>query len=288
MFRIAWIVSVVMVSTLGHAQEKIFSGPQPGEKVASFKARGVFATEAGKEIDLIKTANGKPLLLVFVHEANRPSIALTRTLMNYAVTRGKDLTSATIWLTDDMADAETQLKRMQHALAKDSLIAISPDGKEGPGAYGLNRNVTLTILVAKENKVTANFALVQPSIASDLPKILKEVVAVAGGTVPKLEDLPDMKQSREKMTGNANVEEGIAQLRRLIQLKAKPEEVEEAAKKIEALFQKDVSVKQDIGRRAATIVNGGKVENYGTSKAQDYLRKWAKEFEKLPKKDEKR
>ena len=63
------------------------------------------------------------------------------------------------------------------------------EGKEGPGSYGLNRNVTLTILVGKEGKVTANFALVQPSTQADLPKILEEVAKVAGGPVAKAEHL---------------------------------------------------------------------------------------------------
>ena len=68
-------------------------------------------------------------------------------------------------------------------------IGISVDGKEGPGAYGLNRNVTLTVLVGKDNVVTANFALIQPSIPADAPKILAEVVKLIGGQVPGLDEL---------------------------------------------------------------------------------------------------
>ena len=177
------------------AQDKVFSGPQVGEKLKPFKVRGVFDDDAGKDLDFVTKADGKPIVLVFVHDVNRPSIGLTRVLMSYAMTRAKDgLANGTVWLTDDATEAEATLKRMRHALAKDAPIGISPDGKEGPGAYGLNRNVTLTILVAKDDKVTANFALVQPSMQADLPKILKEIVAVAGGEVPKLEDLPELKE----------------------------------------------------------------------------------------------
>ena len=39
----------------------------------------------------------------------------------------------------------------------------------------------LTVLVAKENKVTANFALVQPSLAVDAPRIGKALVDLVGG-----------------------------------------------------------------------------------------------------------
>jgi uncharacterized protein (TIGR00369 family) len=41
----------------------------------------------------------------------------------------------------------------------------------------LNRNVTLTVIVAKDQVVTANFPLVQPSVQADAPKI--SVVALA-------------------------------------------------------------------------------------------------------------
>ena len=72
-----------------------------------------------------------------------------------------------------------------------SSIGVSVDGNEGPGAYGLNRAVTLTILVAKDNIVTANFALVQPSLPADAPRVLGEVVKLIGGKVPTLEELGD-------------------------------------------------------------------------------------------------
>jgi len=278
--RLLSSVAAIFVATgLSPAQDKVFSGPQVGEKLKPFKVRGVFGDDAGKELDFVTKANGKPILLVFVHEANRPSIGLTRVLLNYAATRAKDgLTSGTIWLSDDATEAEAALKRMRHALAKDVPIGISADGKEGPGAYGLNRNVTLTILVGKENKVTANFALVQPSLQADLPKILKEVVAVAGGEVPKLEDLPevkDMLKSRPAASGDAKIP---MLMRAVIQLKATPEEVEKAAAEVEKYVKDNEAARKEVGRIARTVVEGGKLENYGTVTAQDYLKKWAKEY----------
>src|SRR5262245_52195608 len=97
MFRLALTFVVATVGSTD-AQEKVFSGPQAGEKLKPFKVRGVFDDDAGKDLDFVTKANGKPILLVFVHEANRPSIGLTRVLLNYAATRAKDgLTSGTIW-----------------------------------------------------------------------------------------------------------------------------------------------------------------------------------------------
>ena len=66
-----------------------------------------------------------------------------------------------------------------------------------PGAYGLNRNVTLTILVGKDNRVTANFALVQPSLQADVPKVLGEVVKLIGGKVPPSISSPHPARPRD-------------------------------------------------------------------------------------------
>ena len=57
-------------------------------------------------------------------------------------------------------------------------VGISVDGEEGPGSYGLNRNVELTFVLAKENKVVANFAFVQSSV-TDAPVISASRAAIA-------------------------------------------------------------------------------------------------------------
>ncbi|MDZ4849789.1 MAG: hypothetical protein SGI77_10870 [Pirellulaceae bacterium] len=184
-----------------HADEKLFSGPQIGEKLSPFTVRGVFDQDAGKEIDFISIANGKPIVLIFVHDMNRQSISMTRTLSHYTHSRAKDgLATGVVWLDDDATEAENTLKRIRHALVSEAPTGISVDGREGPGSYGLNRNVMLTILVGNEGKVTGNFALVQPSLQADLPKILESVVAVAGGNVPKLEDLDGMQNMKKQRT----------------------------------------------------------------------------------------
>src|SRR5262245_39516122 len=170
---------IVSLVCMLQAQDQIFSGPQVGVKLAPFTVRGVFDDDAGKDLDFVTQSAGRPIVLIFVHDANRPSIAMTRLLSAYTANRAKDgLATGVVWLTDDASEAEMALKRMRHALAQDAPIGISVDGREGPGSYGLNRNVTRTILIGKEGKVTANYALVQPSLQADLPKIIDSVVAV--------------------------------------------------------------------------------------------------------------
>jgi hypothetical protein len=266
------------------ADEPIFSGPQVGEKLPAFKVRGVFDDEAGKELDFVSQAAGKPIVLVFVHDVNRQSISMTRVLTGYTTSRAKDgLTTGVIWLNDDATEAENGLKRMRHALTPKAANGISMDGREGPGSYGLNRNVQLTILVGTEGKVTGNFALVQPSLQVDLPKVLASVVAVAGGTAPKLEELEGMRDMMRRMpTQDAQAPNLRPLLTPVIKRDAAKEDVEKAAKALEEHVANDEAARKELGRIASTIVNAGKVENYGTATCQEYLKKWAKEYGPKP------
>src|SRR5688500_12762209 len=70
--------------------EKVFSGPQVGEKLTSFKVQGVYDDVAGKELDFVAAAEAKPIMLIFVHDLTRPSLGMTRVLSDYGVKRAKD------------------------------------------------------------------------------------------------------------------------------------------------------------------------------------------------------
>lgn len=261
------------------AEDEIFSGPQPGEKLPSFKVRGVFDDDAGKDLDFVAQADGQPIVLIFVHDVNRQSIGMTRILSQYTVSRAKDgLNTGVVWLQDDATEAENTLKRVRHALAAKAPIGVSPDGREGPGSYGLNRNVMLTILVGKEGKVTGNFALVQPSLQADLPKILESIAAVAGGKAPKLEELEGMREMMRNQPARGEAPNLRPLLAPLIRLTATAEEVDKAAKALEEHVAKDEAARKEVGRIANTIIDAGKLENYGTARAQEYLKKWAKAY----------
>jgi hypothetical protein len=281
------------------ADEEIFSGPQIGESFPSFVVHGVFDEQAGKETDYISIANGRPVVLIFMHDVNRQSISLTRVLATYTNSRAKDgLVTGVILLHDDATEAESMLKRIRHAIGpvmasvaslentqttepaesiEYATVGISTDGREGPGSYGLNRNVTLTVLVGKDNKVTANFALVQPSLQVDLPKILESIVAVAGGPVPKLEDLEGMPEMRRR-DGNSGTPNMRPLLAPVIRRDATEKDVIAAAEKVEEAAAKDEAIRKEVGRITNTIINAGKLEDYGTSKCQEYLAKWAKAY----------
>lgn len=193
MIRVLCVATLALAPLAVFAQDPPaeFSGPQVGEKFTPFTAKAVLGEEAGKEIDLIKSAAGKPLLIVFVHERNRPSVGLARLLGLYAASqKEKGLVSGTIYLTADATATEEWMKIAKGTLQTGIPVAISTDGQEGPGAYGLNRKVQMTVLVGKDDKVTANFALVQPSVQADAPKIAQAIVDVlGGGKGPTIEEL---------------------------------------------------------------------------------------------------
>ena len=185
------VLALLAAPTLAQEGPREFSGPQVGEKLTPFTAKAILGEEAGKEIDLVKSAAGKPLLIVFVHERNRPSVGLARLLGLYAASqKDKGLVSGTIYLTADATATEEWMKIAKGTLQTGIPLAISTDGQEGPGAYGLNRKVQMTVLVGKDDKVTANFALVQPSVQADAPKIAQAIVDVLGsGRGPTIEEL---------------------------------------------------------------------------------------------------
>jgi hypothetical protein len=155
-------------------------------------------------------------------------------------------------------------------------MSISPDGAEGPGAYGLNRNVALTVLVGKDSRVTHNFALVQPSLQADLPEILAAIVEVAGGPNPDLSKLG--VEVRQAARAAALPDEVATLLRRVIRKDADDEQVARAARELEAHFEKHNDAGPQVGQIARRIIAAGKLDDYGTPKAREFLKTWADKY----------
>ncbi len=173
------LMLAALLATQAATDEK-FSGPQKGEKTAGFV---VFDVGSRKELDFVGEGKGAPTLLVFIHELTRPAAALMRALDDYGqVKQVRGLRSLFVSLSEDRDGAERKLPQVVKSINLKSPLGISVDGKEGPGAYGLNREVGLTILVAKGDKVHANFAILSPN-ETDAPRIKAAIDEVlAGGT----------------------------------------------------------------------------------------------------------
>ena len=279
--------TVLLYVQFCQAGDPVFSGPQIGEKLVSFEAKGVFRDLAGKQFDLIKQADKQSVALVFVHARTRPAFALTNLTMKFAATRTKTgLHSGVIFLTDDSTSTESWMRRVEKHFPEGVAYGISQDGADGPGAYGLNRNVTLTILVANEGKVTANFAIVQPSIQADGPKILKAIAGVTGGgKIPSIEELAGPRyrgQNQKKSPARKTDPKLTSLLRSVINKEANKDEVEKVAKELEEYVAGNETARKELGRITTTVVDSGKLSNYGTATAQTKLKEWRIKFGTKP------
>ena len=165
------------------SQEKpLFSGPQPGEKLPSFKAIGLRGETEGKELDAVAAAAGKPQLLIFQDDNRvgfRGIYGIAGALSKIAEKSEKGLSVQVVFLGDDANELSTMLKRIAARLPEALTIGISRDGREGPGSYGLNRNVSMTVLVAREGRVLHNFAFQQPLLTVD-PHVLGGIAEAIG------------------------------------------------------------------------------------------------------------
>lgn len=285
------LILLVPMSLPVSAEDPVFSGPQVGEKLPALPAIGLFGQREAKSFDLVDEADGGPVLIVFFHELTRPGFALMRAITNFAAER-EGMTVGVVFLSDDTTETMKWSSNVRQMFSEKVIYGVSPDGKEGPGAYGLNRNVTLTILAGTEGKVTGNFALVQPQLQADGPAILKAVVALTGGG-----DIPSIDELETRYAGRMNMQRGgdrrqmaergdrvesdpqlATLLRAVINRQADEQAVREAAAKVEAYIAENERARKELTRIVNTVVNSGKIENYGTAAAQEILRAWLKEL----------
>jgi hypothetical protein len=177
------VLTLLALTVRVQAQDKVFSGPQVGEKITPFKVLAVTGPHAGKEIDYVTEFKGAPTVLLFFHGIERSMLPLVRVVDQYGAERKDALRTLMVFLTDDRVALEQRLPLVAQSMRAQAPVTISLDGAEGPGNYGLNKKCLLTLIMAKDNKVTANFALVQPGIA-DAPKVIAEIAKIIGDTKP--------------------------------------------------------------------------------------------------------
>ena len=151
--------------------KQIFSGPQAGEKLPKCKAIGLAGENKGKEFD--PTAPGADGLQVIIFE-DESGVAI-RGLFGVSDAVGKinrkskkDIHTAVVFLSDDEQKINQFARVFPRLLERgvDS-ISFSQDGRDGPGAYGLDRTVSQTVILAKKGKVVRNFAFPQGMLYAD-------------------------------------------------------------------------------------------------------------------------
>src|SRR5262245_35937988 len=200
--------AALFLALLGTArsEENVYSGPQPGEKTTPFKSVELRGESAGKERDIIAEHNGAPTTLVFVHGVERSMAPLMTVLDEYGRERKDVLNTEFVFLSNDRLSSQQRLPLVGQSLRLQSSMSLAADGEEGPGNYGLNKECLMTVIVAKANKVAANFALVQPGMA-DAPKIIAAIATIIGDT-----NAPSAEVLRERrIRGSARMEPGQQQ-----------------------------------------------------------------------------
>lgn len=166
------------------AEDRVFSGPQVGEKATAFKVAAVTGASSGKELVLLDGKGQKAAVIVFVHAIERSIVPLLTVVDQYGHETREKVATEFVFLSDDRTASEKRLPLVAQSLRMQCPMSISLDGPEGPGNYGLNRACLMTIVVVtKERDVTANFALVQPGIA-DAPAVIGAIAKACGEVDP--------------------------------------------------------------------------------------------------------
>lgn len=155
-----------------HKGEKniIYSGPQRGEPLPAFTATGLRGELKGKQFNPVERAGEKPLVLMFQDNTvvGQKGIFLSSPVFERIAEKAKTgLQVSTTFLVDDPTAANVFEHDFMSGIPALVEMSVTTDGRDGPGVYGLNRNVAMTIIVAKDGKVLHNFAFVQPMLYPD-------------------------------------------------------------------------------------------------------------------------
>lgn len=200
--------ALTLANPAARAADPVFSGPQVGEKTTPFRVTEITGVNKGKERDPVSENAGVPTAFVFVSAIERSLVPLLRVVDQYGALRTNRLKTEIVFLAADRVAGEERIKAAAGSLKLQAHVGLSLDGAEGPGNYGLNKECMMTILAAKDNIVTANFALVQPGIA-DAPKVIAALAKVCGDTNPPTADQLSAGQTA-RMGGGARMERGGA------------------------------------------------------------------------------
>ena len=140
-------------------EKPIYSGPQPGEKVPSLTAINLRGDQAGQEFDPVDLAGDKLHLMFFVSKSRtfgRFLGQLRQQLQAIEENSKQPWAMSVIVCTDDANEAEKSFAVLDQRYPKNLVVGLSKDGSAGPPRYGLDKNLTATVIVAKNGKAKHN------------------------------------------------------------------------------------------------------------------------------------
>jgi hypothetical protein len=172
--------------------ETVFSGPQKGEKVPSFRVVDVTGARKEREFDPTKEAASAPALYFFFVNPNRV-VARTIKVIDAMAREGSShgLRAYFIGLLPDRLEGDQRLRDAWSSLKPFIPVCLSPDGVEGPGSWGLNKQCQVTVVVAKDGKVVANVSALSPG-DQDFEAIRAALQGVLGKPISPALYAPDM------------------------------------------------------------------------------------------------
>ena len=197
---------------------EVFSGPQRGEKLIGFKAVELAGDNQGKTIDPIAVADGRPQV-IFLQDGNGVAI---RGLFGIVDAIGKidektdqDLHVSCVFLADDPNEIRSRFGRVFPGLMERGIdvIAVSADGRDGPGTLGLDRTVSQTIILANQGEVTRNFVApqgllyVDPHVMGGVAELVSEDRATVTGWLAAARETQErmrMRRGNERQAETSN------------------------------------------------------------------------------------
>ena len=169
--------------------ERVYSGPQAGETLTGFTVIPPRRNHLEEEFDPVAAGLGKPHFMIFIDDSDiEEGIGAFINAAWMVDKKSKTGLAASVVVLEHEGSGATgaiQFATMGepfwNAYNAVCRIGYAPDGRDGPGAYGLNRNFPLTILIADaEGKVLYNFPFLEiPPDVPD-PHVLGALAAAVG------------------------------------------------------------------------------------------------------------
>jgi hypothetical protein len=165
--------------------DAVFSGPQPGEQLRGFSVTPPTRTGRDEDFDPVALAAGKPHFLMFVDDSD-----LQEDITAWLAVRKIHQNSRTGLAATAVILGHERATKLEFTTIDDNFfnflngifqIGYAPEGRDGPGAYGLDRNIKMTILITDaKGKVLYNFPYRVAPVDFPDPAVMGALAKVVG------------------------------------------------------------------------------------------------------------
>jgi hypothetical protein len=180
--RFAFLVLVMLPAVLLAEEPPCQSGPQPGQRPGPYSAYQATGPERGKQHCYICEAGDRPVVIIFARSMSDP---LGRLLVQVdraaAQPAHKDLRAWATFLSDDQPGLDPQLVEWSRRIGLRQLPLGVFEDRLGPPAYRLSADADVTVLLAVNQKVVANFAFCKGELTEEKVKdVLSALPRITG------------------------------------------------------------------------------------------------------------